>query len=39
MITITIYNKKSKECITVAIHTKAVIVDHNNIPISNVKLI
>jgi hypothetical protein len=29
VITITVYNKKSNECITVAIHTEAVIVDHN----------
>ncbi|MED1411176.1 MULTISPECIES: hypothetical protein [Bacillus] len=38
VITITIYNKESDKCIAVAMYSKGVVVDHNNEPISNVKI-
>ncbi|KFN03838.1 carboxypeptidase regulatory-like domain-containing protein [Bacillus clarus] len=37
-IAITIYNKESDECIAVAMYTRGVVVDHNNEPISNVRI-
>ncbi|WIY63396.1 hypothetical protein [Bacillus arachidis] len=37
-IAIVIYNKKSEQCIAVAIQIKSVVVDHNNMPLANVKV-
>ncbi|PEY40334.1 hypothetical protein CN354_08170 [Bacillus cereus] len=37
-IAIVMYNKEREQCIAVAIQIKSVVVDHNNLPLANVKI-